>query len=97
MSLEKQRENKEHKLVLTNQKKLEITGIEEVDSFNQEEIILVTFDNDLLAIKGEDLNVKNLSTDVGKVSIEGTVYEIIYAADKDSGKKGKGIIGKLFR
>lgn len=91
------KEIREHKLTLTDQKKLEITGIEEVDSFNQEEIILVTFDNNLIAIKGEDLNVKNLNTDVGKVSIEGIVYEILYAAQKDGGKKGKGLMGRLFR
>lgn len=94
---DKVKDIKEHKLILTEQKKLELTGIEEVDSFNQEEIILVTYDNNLLAIKGEDLNVKNLSTDMGKVSIEGLVYEIIYAAKSDVGKKGKGIVGRLFR
>ena len=94
---EKTKDIKEHKLVLTEQKKLELTGIEEVDSFNQEEIILVTYDNNLLAIKGEDLNVKNLSTEVGKVSIEGIVYEIIYAAKNEGGKKGKGLVGRLFR
>lgn len=88
---------KEHKLTLIEQKKLEITGIEEVDSFNQEEIILVTYDNNLLAIKGEDLNVKNLSTEIGKVSIEGIIYEIIYATKNEGGKKGKGIVSRLFR
>lgn len=94
---EKIKDIKEHKLILTEQKKLELTGIEEVDSFNQEEIILVTYDNNLLAIKGEDLNVKSLNTEIGKVAIEGLVYEIIYAAKSEIGKKGKGIVGRLFR
>ncbi len=96
MNIEKTNDSKEHKLVLVNQKKLELTGIDEVDSFNQEEVILVTHDNNLLAIKGEDLNVKNLSTEIGKVSIEGLIYEILYAPQRESDNKRKGFMGKLF-
>ncbi|SHK07564.1 sporulation protein YabP [Anaerobranca californiensis DSM 14826] len=95
--IKEHKEQKEHKLTLIEQKKLEITGIEEVDSFNQEEVILVTHDNNLIAIRGEDLNVKNLNTELGKVNIEGMVYEILYAAQRDGGKKGKGLMGRLFR
>jgi hypothetical protein len=34
---------------------------------------------------------------LGKVNIEGMVYEILYAAQKDRGQKGKGLMGRLFR
>ncbi|MTI95520.1 MAG: sporulation protein YabP [Firmicutes bacterium] len=78
----------DHKLVLVNQESLEVTGVSRVESFNPEEILLET-PAGLLAVKGDDLDIRTLNLEQGVVDIEGLIYEIIYTGEKGSfGKRG---------
>ncbi|WP_353893361.1 sporulation protein YabP [Proteinivorax hydrogeniformans] len=88
---------KQHKLVLINQEELEITGIEDVESFNEEEVVLITQKGNLLAIRGEELSIKQLSIESGKVSVEGIIYEIAYSGETGYDSKKRGVFDKLFR
>ncbi|WP_350343745.1 sporulation protein YabP [Proteinivorax tanatarense] len=88
---------KHHKLVLVNQEELELTGIDDVESFNEEEIVLITQKGNLLAIRGEELSIKQLSIESGKVSVEGVIYEIAYSGEASYEGKKKGVFDKLFR
>ncbi len=91
-----QRNETVHNLILENRKKLSVSGIEEVESFNEEEIILRTSDHGILVIKGEDLHINKLSVDSGDVSIVGDVSNMDYI-DQSSKKKGPGLISRLLR
>ena len=91
---EKRVEFKNQNLLLENRSKLTITGVEQVESFNENTIILMTVKGGI-TIKGEELNVGKLNLDDGNVKIDGTINGIIYN-DKDSSQKGN-IIGKLFK
>jgi sporulation protein YabP len=90
-----QREQKEHQIKINNRKEIDITGVKEVDSFDNEEFLLQT-SMGYLVIRGENLHLKNLDVDEGSVSIKGRLYEISYI-DHNQGEKAKGFFSKLFK
>lgn len=85
----------EHDVVMRGRKFLEITGVKQVESFDNEEFLLET-SMGFLAIKGENLQMKNLDVDSGVVSIKGRIFDLVYV-DEPSGDKAKGFFGKLFK
>ena len=85
-----------HNLILENRKKLSVSGIEEVESFNEEEIILRTSEDGVLVIKGEELHINKLSVDTGDVSIAGEVSAMDYI-DRSVKTKGPGLLSRLLR
>jgi len=85
-----------HNLILENRKKLSVSGIEEVESFNEEEIILRTGQHGVLVIKGSGLHINRLNVDTGDVSIAGTVASMDYI-EESLKSKGPGILARLLR
>ncbi len=86
----------DHKLVLHNQEQMDITGVSRVESFNPEEILLET-DFGLVAIKGEELDMRNLNLEQGIVEIIGLVTDIIYTGEKSGGPGRKGLFERIFK
>ena len=72
-------------LVLYQRKKLNLSGIEDVISFDELSIYLVT-DNGNLLIEGTDLHITVLDITSGNMTVEGMVRSIIYN-DKATAKK----------
>jgi len=85
----------DHDVIMRGRKLLEITGVKQVESFDNEEFLLETVMG-FLAIKGQNLQMKNLDVDKGIVSIKGRIFELIYI-DEHHGEKAKGFFSKLFR
>jgi sporulation protein YabP len=85
----------DHDVIMRGRKLLEITGVKQVESFDNEEFLLETVMG-FLAIKGQNLQMKNLDVDKGIVSIKGRIFELIYLDDQH-GEKAKGFFSKLFR
>lgn len=71
-----------HKLCLDDRHQLSLTGITQVESFDESVIILQT-GGDTLIIRGEGLHLRAL--DNGQVRVEGTVSAISYEALRPSG------------
>ncbi|WEK54287.1 MAG: sporulation protein YabP [Candidatus Cohnella colombiensis] len=86
---------KHHEVRMLNRKSLDITGVSNVESFDNEAFLLVT-ECGLLAIKGHQLHMKNLSLEQGIVTIEGHIDSLVYM-DGSTGTKSKGLLGKLFK
>lgn len=84
-----------HNAILENRKKLTLSGIEDVDCFDEESITLFT-DDGSLTVKGSDLHINKLSVETGEVSIEGRVDSLIYS-DGESKSKGMSFFARLFR
>lgn len=84
-----------HNLILESRKKLTLSGIEDVDSFDEESIVLLT-DTGTLSIGGDGLHINKLSVETGEVSIEGHVDSLIYS-DGAVGKGKGGFLARLFR
>lgn len=89
-------EPKAHEIRMSNRKKMDITGVINVESFDSEEFLLET-EGGYLAIRGQNLHMKNLNVENGLVSIEGYVIDMAYVDHTSSGDKAKGIFSKLFK
>ncbi|HZG69934.1 MAG TPA: sporulation protein YabP [Chondromyces sp.] len=85
----------EHDVVMRGRKLLEITGVKQVESFDNEEFLLETVMG-FLAIRGQNLQMKNLDVDKGLVAIKGRIFDLVYLDDQN-GEKAKGFFSKLFR
>jgi sporulation protein YabP len=86
---------KHQEIRMLNRKTLDISGVSNVESFDNEEFLLET-ECGFLAVRGQNLHMKNLNLDQGLVSIEGTIHSLIYL-DGNSGSKSKGLFGKMFK
>ncbi|HYK71549.1 MAG TPA: sporulation protein YabP [Pseudoneobacillus sp.] len=85
----------EHDVIMRGRRLLDITGVKQVESFDNEEFLLETVMG-ILAIKGQNLQMKNLDVDKGIVSIKGKIFDLVYL-DEHHGEKAKGFFSKLFR
>ena len=87
---------KSHKLILTNRKNANFTGILDVLSFDVAEVLLET-ELGMLHIKGKDLHVNRLNLEKGEADIEGEIDMITYSKVPEvTGKKEK-MFGRIFR
>lgn len=83
-----------HNLILTDRKKLEISGIKKIESLNEEEFLIDTLHGTLF-IKGNNLEMQQLDVDHGNLWISGTINLIEYI---DNIKKEKnGFFSKVFK
>lgn len=89
------RSMQDHDIMMRGRKLLEITGVKQVESFDNEEFLLETTMG-FLAIRGHNLQMKNLDVDKGIVSIKGKVFDLVYLDDQP-GEKAKGFFSKLFQ
>lgn len=79
-------DKKKTKLHLTNRERLELDGIQDVLSFDEMSIYLITENGNLL-IEGTDLHITTLDVTSGNLVIEGFVRSMVYN-DKETSKKG---------
>lgn len=82
------RKSNEHDIILKGRKQLKITGVKQVESFDNEEFLLETMMG-FLAIRGQGLHMKNLDVEEGVVSIEGKIYDFVYL-EQNQQDKSKG-------
>ena len=86
---------KVHNLVLENREKLNISGVVDVSSFDENMIVLET-EMGGLVIKGSSLHINKLNVDDGNLLIEGHVISCIYS-DKVESKKAGSFFSSLFK
>ena len=72
-----------HSLMLEEQKKLSLTGILNVESFNEKEVYLKLADN-MLNITGANLNVEKLNVEDGTLTVMGEIGTIRYSGARQS-------------
>lgn len=85
-------ENAPHSVILEDRRRCSISGVIEVMSFDEDEIVMET-NRGMLTLGGSDLHVERLSLEVGELTLEGQVDAIVYAEEK-RGKKG--LWGRFF-
>lgn len=83
-------------LMLENREKLTISGVIDVESFNDESVIVDT-ELGVLVVRGEDLHINKLNLDNSELSIEGEIISCEYNDSEGSKSKGLGFLGKLFK
>jgi len=73
-----------HRLSLDNRAKLTLTGVEDVERFDETEIVMSTSAGALI-IKGEELHIEKLSLDGGEIHVTGRVDSLTYEANHSTG------------
>ncbi len=84
-----------HKLTLIMRKSCSLSGVVDVVSFDEQEVVLET-DMGAMIICGEDLSVTNLSVDSGDVSLTGKIDSIKYT-DASMKRSGESLWKRLWK
>ena len=73
-----------HNVIMEGRRKVSISGVCDVESFNEEEIVLHT-NMGIMTIEGDMMHINKLSTENGEVMIEGNIESIKYVEEKFKG------------
>ena len=87
---------RQHKFVLNNRKDCTISGVQDVLSFDVNEILLET-DQGMLMIRGSGLHVTHLTLEKGEVEIDGKVDSLTYSENGMSSQGENSFFAKLFK
>lgn len=82
-----------HGLILKDRSQLTLSGVTDVDSFDESTIVAYT-DYGELTVKGENLHISMLNIDTGDLSIDGRVSSLNYLENQP---KSTSFFGKVFR
>lgn len=85
-----------HKVVVAERKSETVSGISDVLSFDENEIVLDT-EMGLLTIKGKDLHISRLSLELGEADMEGKVDSMVYSERGHKKKQDGSLMSRLFR
>lgn len=81
-----------HCVTLENRENLVLSGIKEVDNYDENTIDLCT-EMGRLIIKGKNLNIKKLNLEFGDLEVDGEISSLVYGSEKVAG----GIFSRLFK
>ncbi len=74
-----------HHLILEDRERLTVSGVEEVESFDENTIVMETAQG-VLIVRGEGLHIEKLSLDGGDLKVEGMVEALAY----EESRRGRG-------
>lgn len=83
-------------LILENREKLNISGVLDVLSFD-DQVVIVETELGLLTVKGENLRINKLSIDTSEVIVEGGISSLTYNDSKSTEKSKGNLISKIFK
>lgn len=81
-----------HQIIMQDRCRLELTGVSDVDSFDETTVLVYTSLGQL-TVRGQGLHVRRLDLEGGSLSLEGQVDSLVYA---DTLQRG-GFFGRLFK
>lgn len=84
---------KQHDLSLESRRRLAVSGVEEVESFDEREVVM-RCGGALLVVGGEELSVSQLSVEKGDVTVTGRIDSLVY---EEAAAKRSGLFGRVFR
>ena len=82
-----------HSIIIEDRKNVSISGVTDVESFDEETVILMT-DLGELVIKGFGLHISKIDVVSGDLALEGEIYSIGYS---DTQAVGGGLLSRLVR
>ena len=66
-----------HRLELNNRERLTVSGVEEVERFDEEEIVMRTTAG-ILVVGGANLHIGKLNLDGGELHVDGEIQTMLY-------------------
>ena len=91
---ERRREDMIHNVTMEERRNMTVSGVEDVDSFDEDKIVAYTTEG-VMTIKGAEMRINRLNVEKGEMDIEGEIDSIEYAEGHKS-EKGS-FFGKIFR
>ncbi len=88
-----ERASSRHTITLDKREKLSASGVMDVLSFDEENIVAQT-DKGMLVIRGSNLHINNLNLDKGDLSVDGNISSLAY---EEEGMGGSGFLRRLFK
>ena len=82
-----------HHVILEGRERLSVSGVEDVEGFDESAIVMNTCEGTLV-VRGEGLHIEKLSLDGGDLKVEGSVDSLTY---EDAGGERGGFLARLFR
>lgn len=82
----------EHRLELVGRERLTVTGVEDVERFDETGIVMSTSAGTLV-ISGEELHIGKLALEGGELHVDGRIDAVTY--EEESGGRG-GWLSRLF-
>lgn len=80
-------------VIIESRKKLNISGVRDVTSFDEETILLDTVLGKM-TVKGEGLHISSFNTETGELQAMGKIHAVVYMSDA---KSSGGFLSRLFR
>jgi len=85
-----------HTASLDNRERAVFSGVQDVESFNDEQVVLITASGAII-LSGQNLHISKLNLDDGQLVVDGFVYALEYDdSSAPSGGKG-GMFSRLFK
>ncbi len=81
-----------HRLELVGREKLVVSGVEDVERFDETGIVMSTSAG-VLMVTGEDLHIGKLSLDGGELHVDGRIDTVSY---EDADRQRVGLLHRLF-
>lgn len=82
-----------HNVIMENRRSLSISGVRDVDSFDDQSVVLLTEMGEL-TVHGSGLHISHLDQETGELAMIGDISELIYAELK---QERKGFFARLAR
>ena len=79
-------EDLKHDVLLKSRKRMEMTGISDVSSFDEAEIVVQT-GNTGVSIEGENLKIEKFNAENGELILNGTINGLFYYSKRPEKKK----------
>ncbi len=86
----------QHRLELEGRERLIVSGVEEVERFDEEEIVMVTTAGTLV-VDGANLHIGKLNLDGGELHVDGTIHALVYEDSAPNTGRGGFLRRRLFR
>ena len=80
-------------LIVEDRKHLSVTGVSDVDSFDEQAITVFTELGEL-SVRGTDLHITKLSVETGELTVDGRIDALIYTQEQP---KNGGFLARMFR
>lgn len=84
-----------HNVILEDRSRLTVSGVSDVDSFDEQTVIMFTQMGEL-TVKGEDLHINRLSLEMGELAVEGDIASLSYTDRAQKPQQGS-FWGRVFR
>ena len=81
------------RIELSGREHLSVSGVEDVDRFDENEIVMNTSEG-VLVVTGENLHIGKLSLDGGELHVDGRIDALSYEDAPEN--RGGGLFGRLF-